>query len=96
MTGVDICLHSPSAYTIAAGASPRDHANSCCELLNARDLSGTCARKWLSAAAANFADSTSYIAFLCMQVALAAGKRTAWIDKGPYYEVVQVRLHLPV
>ncbi|KAL0048942.1 hypothetical protein WJX82_002891 [Trebouxia sp. C0006] len=23
------------------------------------------------------------------QVALAAGKRTAWIDKGPYYEVVQ-------
>lgn len=25
-----------------------------------------------------------------MQVALAAGKRTAWIDKGPYYELVQV------
>ena len=26
------------------------------------------------------------------QVALAAGKRTAWIDKGPYYELVQVRV----
>ena len=23
-------------------------------------------------------------------MALAAGKRTAWIDKGPYYELVQV------
>jgi hypothetical protein len=50
----------------------------------------------LSAAGANCAESTSGTAFLCMQVALAAGKRTAWIDKGPYYEVVQVRFHLPV
>ena len=29
-----------------------------------------------------------------MQVALAAGKRTAWFDKGPYYELVQVWLGL--
>ena len=42
------------------------------------------------------ATSTSGTAFLCMQVALAAGKRTAWIDKGPYYEVVQVKSYLPV
>ena len=31
--------------------------------------------------------------FVCwppLQVATAAGKRTAWIDKGPYYEIVQV------
>ena len=31
-----------------------------------------------------------------MQVALAAGKRTAWIDKGPYYEVVQVSVSLTI
>lgn len=49
----------------------------------------------LSAAAADFADSTSDTVFLCLQVALAAGKRTAWIDKGPYYEVVQVRFLSP-
>lgn len=29
------------------------------------------------------------------QVARAAGKTTAWIDKGPYYELVQVRPALP-